>query len=83
MLWVYLCDGSIYLASNCDYLISDCSYTEGKKSHLGIDNLQELLNKNSNLKIFTSHMNDDVREYLNKEKIDRIRPLNDFEEINL
>ena len=78
-----LCDGSIYLASNCDYLISDCSYIEGKKSHLGIDNLLELLNKNSNLKIFTSHMNDDVREYLNKEKIDRITPLNDFEEINL
>lgn len=78
-----LCDGSIYLASNCDYLISDCSYIEGKKSHLGIDNLQELLSKNSNLKIFTSHMNDDVREYLNKEKIDRITPLNDFEEINL
>ena len=45
--------------------------------------MQELLNKNSNLKIFTSHMNDDVREYLNKEKIDRIKPLNDFEEINL
>ena len=63
--------------------MSDCSHIEGKKSNLGIDNLQELLNKNSNLKIFTSHMNDDVREYLNKEKIDRIRPLNDFEEINL
>ena len=78
-----LCDGSIYLASICDYLISDCSYIEGKKSHLGIDNLQELSNKNSNLNIFTSHMNDDVREYLNKEKIDRINPLNDFEEINL
>ena len=34
--------------------MSDCSHIEGKKSNLGIDNLQELLNKNSNLKIFTS-----------------------------
>ena len=78
-----LCEGFIYLASNCDYLISDCSYIEGKKSHLGIDNLQELLNKNTNLKIFTSHMNDEVREYLSKTKIQRITPLNDFEKINL
>ena len=78
-----LCEGSIYIANNCDYLISDCTYIEGKKSHLGIDNLQELLNKNTNLKIFTSHMNDDVREYLSKTKIDRITPLNDFEKINL
>ena len=78
-----LCEGSIYIANNCDYLISDCTYIEGKKSHLGIDNLQELLNKNTNLKIFTSHMNDEVREYLSKTKIQRITPLNDFEKINL
>ena len=78
-----LCEDSIYIANNCDYLISDCTYIEGKKSHLGIDNLQELLNKNANLKIFTSHMNDEVREYLSKTKIERITPLNDFEKINL
>lgn len=78
-----LCEDSIYIANNCDYLISDCTYIEGKKSHLGIDNLQELLNKNANLKIFTSHINDEVREYLSKTKIERITPLNDFEKINL
>lgn len=78
-----MCDGAIFLANTCDYLISDCSYIEGKKSHLGLDNLIHLSKENPNLKIFTSHMNDNVRAYLNNNKIKNIKPLNDFEKLVL
>lgn len=66
------CSGVEKLASKVDYLIADMSREEGTDSHMGINDILELLNKHPKLKIIPTHMMDITRQKaksLNEERL--------------
>lgn len=67
------CKGIKKLASNVDYLISDVTLEVGDDSHMGINNLLELLKQYPNLKIIPIHMYDETREKIKKMNLKNIR----------
>ncbi len=72
-----LCDGVKKLAKNVDLLVSDMTLEIGNDSHMGIDNILELLEENPNLKIVPTHMFDKTREQLKKLNIKNIMIVED------
>lgn len=60
------CDGVRKLAQSVDLLISDMTLEIGNDSHMGINNVLELLSENPNLKIIPTHMFDKTREQAKK-----------------
>lgn len=60
------CNGVKELAKNVDLLISDMTLEVGNDSHMGINNILELLEENPNLKIIPTHMFDKTREQAKK-----------------
>lgn len=66
------CKGVRNLADNVDVLISDMTLEVGDYSHMGIDNIVDLLKEYPSLKIIPIHMHDKIREQakrLNKENL--------------
>ena len=56
-----ICDGVRNLASQVDYLIADMTLEIGDDSHMGIDNIIELIQQHPNLKIIPIHMQDKTK----------------------
>lgn len=78
-----LCDNVRLMASFCDYLICDCNFINGNDKHMGIDNLLELSNANKKCIFYATHVNDETRKELNKNKYNNIFVLDDGMELNL
>lgn len=77
------CQGVINLASKVDLLISDMTLEVGNDSHMGINNILELLEKYPNLKIVPIHMYDKTREEAKKLNIENLIILEDGEILEL
>ena len=75
-----MCEGIHILAQKCKYLIIDCAVMVGKKSHIGVNEIQDLARKYPNCIFYTTHMGDGVRETLIKLNIKNIIPLKDNDE---
>lgn len=71
------CQGVKELAGKVDYLISDMTLEVGDNSHMGIDNILELIKEYPNLKIIPIHMHDETREKALSLNIDNLIILND------
>lgn len=71
------CQGVKILASKVDYLISDMTLEVDDESHMGINNVLELLKEHPNLRIIPIHMHDETREKALKLNIDNLIILND------
>ena len=56
------CEGVRKIASKVDYLICDMTLMLGNDSHMGIDNILEIMEDYPNLKIIPIHMHDKTRE---------------------
>lgn len=78
-----LCENVLKMASICDYIFCDCMFINGTDKHMGINHLKELVSKYSNCKYVVSHMENDTRETLKKEKIENIIVPDDGEIINI
>lgn len=66
------CNGIKNIAKDVDILISDMTLEIGDESHMGINNVKELLNEYPNLKIIPVHMYDETRKKakeVNNEKL--------------
>lgn len=74
------CENIEKMASKCSHLICDCNFVVGKKSHMGIDNLKELVAKYPNCTFYTTHMDDATRNILNELNMKNIVVLNDNDE---
>lgn len=72
-----LCDGVRNLASNVDFLISDMTLEIGDDSHMGINNILDLLKEYPKLKIIPIHMYDKTREQAKKLNINNLIILED------
>ncbi len=77
------CQGVKNLASKVNYLISDMTLEVGNESHMGINNILELLKEYPNLKIIPIHMHDKTREEAIKLDIDNLIILQDGDILNL
>lgn len=66
------CEGVRKIASKVDYLICDMTLEVGNDSHMGIDNIIELLKGYPNLKIIPIHMHDKTREEAKKLNLDNL-----------
>ena len=66
------CEGVRKIASKVDYLICDMTLEMGNDSHIGIDNIIELLKVYPNLKIIPIHMHDKTREEAKKLNLDNL-----------
>lgn len=60
-------------------MIADCSLIEGDNCHMGVNDIKKLLHENPNKKIIGTHMRDQTREVLKKEKISNFILLEDGE----
>lgn len=78
-----LCENVIYMASVCNYLICDCTFKKGTGSHMGIDIIKDLASKYKNCRFVLSHMDDDVKEIMKKERINNIIVPNDGDIIEI
>lgn len=61
-----LCENVEYMASICKYLFCDCMFIKGTNKHMGIDMLEELLDKYENCTFVVSHLEDTTRETLKR-----------------
>ena len=75
-----LCKEIYLLAEKCNHLIIDCTAMKGKKSHIGVNEIQELADKFPDCVFYTTHMGNGVRENLNRLNIKNIIPLQDNDE---
>ena len=66
------CEGVRKIASKVDYLICDMTLMLGNDSHMGIDNILELMEDYPNLKIIPIHMHDKTREEAKKFEKDNL-----------
>lgn len=71
------CSGVKNLASRVDVLISDMTLEIGDKSHMGINNILELLEEFPTLKIIPIHMYDKTREQAQKLQHENLILVND------
>lgn len=76
-------EGIKILASRVDYLISDMSLSTGDKSHMGLDNMLDLIKENPKLKIIPVHMYDNTRIKAKELNIDNLIILEDGDELEL
>ena len=77
------CQGVKEIASKVDYLISDMTLEVGDNSHMGIDNILELLKEYPHLKIIPIHMHDKTRKKAMKLNIDNLMILQDGDILQL
>lgn len=77
------CEGLKNIASKVNYLISDMTLEIGDESHMGINNILELLKEYPNLKIIPIHMHDKTREEAIKLDIDNLIILQDGDILKL
>lgn len=77
------CQGVKKLASQVNYLICDMSLEVGNESHMGIDNVLQLLKQYQDLKIIPIHMHDETREKAKKLKVDHLIMLQDGDILEL
>lgn len=77
------CEGVKKLAKNVDLLISDMTLEIGDDSHMGINNILELLEENPNLKIIPTHMFDKTREQAKKLNIKNLMIVDDGDILEL
>lgn len=66
-----ICKGVKEILNNSKIMIADTSFRTGKDSHMGIDDIKELL-ANCNKKIIATHLRDTTREALKNEKISNL-----------
>ena len=66
------CEGVRKIASKVDYLICDMTLMLGNDSHMGIDDVLELMKEYPNLKIIPIHMHDKTREEAKKFEKDNL-----------
>ena len=66
------CEGVRKIASKVDYLICDMTLMLGNDSHMGIDDILELMKEYPNLKIIPIHMHDKTRNEAKKLKKDNL-----------
>ncbi len=67
-----LCESVEYMAQVCNYLFCDCMFIKGTSKHMGIDMLNILSEKYPNCHFVVSHLEDNTREELIKNKKDNI-----------
>lgn len=77
------CQGVKKLASQVNYLISDMSLEVGNESHMGIDNVLQLLKEYQDLKIIPIHMHDETREKAKRLNLDNLVMLQDGDSLEL
>lgn len=75
-----LCKNVEKMAEKCNHLICDCNSIIGKKSHLGINNLEYLSTKYPNCIFYATHLDDTTRKKLNELNIKNIIVLKDNDE---
>lgn len=66
------CEGVRKIASKVDYLICDMTLMIGNDSHMGIDNILELMKDYPNLRIIPIHMHDKTRNEAKKLEKDNL-----------
>ena len=66
------CEGVRKIASEVDYLICDMTLMLGNDSHMGIDDVLEIMKEYPNLKIIPIHMHDKTREEAKKLEKDNL-----------
>lgn len=66
-----ICEGVRKIWNNSKIMIADTSFKIGEDSHMGIDDIKELL-ANCNKKIIATHLRDATREALKNEKISNL-----------
>lgn len=66
------CKNVEYMASICDYLFCDCTFITGNSKHMGINDIKVLSDKYKNCKFVVSHLNDDTRIEIIKNKINNV-----------
>lgn len=77
------CQSVKNIASKVDYLIADMTLELGDNSHMGINNILELLREYPKLKIIPIHMHDKTREKAIKLGIDNLMILQDGDILKL
>lgn len=77
-----ICEGVEKLVKNSKITIADTSLIEGDSCHMGIDNINYLIEK-YNKQIITTHLRDTTREVLNKEKYENILVVEDGYQFNI
>ena len=77
-----LCDGVEKIFERSKLVVSDSSLLVGNKSHLGIDNIEYLINK-YNTNVIATHLNEESRKTLIENKLMNVEVVEDFFETNL
>lgn len=67
-----LCSNVEYMASICDMLFCDCMFKVATDKHMGINKLEHLANKYKNCKFVVSHLENDTRDILIKQKLKNV-----------
>lgn len=77
------CQGVKNIASKVNYLIADMTLETGNESHMGINNILELLKEYPNLKVIPIHMHDGTRKEAMKLGVDNLIILQDGDVLRL
>ena len=78
-----ICDNLAYMMSKCDYIFGDCMFIKGTTKHMGVDFLEKIMDKYPKCKYVVSHLEDETREYLKKQKLKNVIIPNDGDIINI
>lgn len=77
-----LCESVEKIFKDSKLVICDTSLLKGNNSHLGIDNIEYLINK-YNTNVIATHLKDDTRKTLLEDNSTYINVVEDFFEINI
>lgn len=77
-----MCEGIHIMAKKCNHLICDCTALNGKKFHIGVDNIIELSQTYKECIFYTTHMGDGVRDKIKSLGIKNLVALNDYDEFS-
>lgn len=64
-----LCDGVKEIIDKSQVIVTDCSFIKGNDYHMGIDDIEKLINIYPNRKFVLTHFRDKTREILKSKKI--------------
>lgn len=77
------CENVRKIASKVDYLIADMTLEVGNNSHMGMNDIIQLLKDYPNLKIIPIHMHDKTRKEVKKLKLDNLHIYEDGQILEL
>lgn len=78
-----LCDNLKYMCEVCSCVFLDCMFIRGTNKHMGIDFLEELINKYPKVKFYPVHMENDTRVKLKELNLKNVFVCDDYTKIEI